>query len=212
VVWLFTAYLNKMDFAKKKAEKDEWFTPKEAIYPILRYLKKNSIIWCPFDTKESNFVKILEAERHIVHATHICNGEDFFNCKIPSECEYIISNPPYSKRNKILKRLFELGKPFAMLMNTNGLFDSDLRWNLFKKNNFTLIYLKGRVNYMEKYGEKQKSSPPFQSAYICSWLSDNQIIFGDNANGGTNFTKSSADDFPYQESLIAINQNQKTIG
>ena len=166
-----------MDFAKKKAEKDEWFTPPEAIYSILRYLKPNSIIWCPFDTKESNFVKILEKDGHIVHATHIINGEDFFNIPCPKECEYIVSNPPYSLRNKILQRLFEIGKPFAMLMNTNGLFDSSLRWDLFKTNNFTLIYLKGRVNYMEEYGKKPKSSPPFQSAYICHQISGEKIIF-----------------------------------
>lgn len=172
-----------MDFAKKKATKDEWFTPKEAIYPILRYLKPHSIIWCPFDTKESLFAKILEAEGHTVHATHICNGEDFFRIDVPKYCDYIVSNPPYSLRNKILKRLFDIGKPFAMLMNTNGLFDSDLRWNLFKKNNFTLIYLKRRVNYMEQYGEKQKSSPPFQSAYICSQISEEKIIF-EEQNGG----------------------------
>ena len=166
-----------MDFAKKKAEKDEWYTPEEAIYPILKYLKPNSIIWCPFDTKESNFVKILESKGFVVYATHKFNGEDFFNTPCPKECEYIISNPPYSLRNKILQRLFEIKKPFAMLMNTNGLFDSSLRWDLFRKNNFTLIYLKRRVNYIEEYNQKPKSSPPFQSAYICSQISEQQIIF-----------------------------------
>ena len=165
-----------MDFAKKKAGKDEWFTPKEAVYPILKYLKPNSVVWCPFDTEESLFVKILrESDYQVIHS-HISNNQNFFFMDVPS-CDYIVSNPPYSLRNKILKRLFEIGKPFTMLMNTNGLFDSDLRWNLFKNNNFTLIYLKGRVNYMEKYGEKSKSSPPFQSAYICSQISDKQIIF-----------------------------------
>ncbi len=179
-----------MDFAKKKAEKDEWYTPKEAIFPILKYLKRNSIIWCPFDTEESNFVKILKSKGHIIYATHISNGQDFFLMDIP-QCDYIISNPPYSLRNKIYERLFEIGKPFAMLMNINGLFDSDLRWNLFKKNNFTLIYLKGRVTFMEKYGEKQKTSPPFQSAYVCSQISDKQIIFEKQLTSDTNNQKES---------------------
>lgn len=166
-----------MDFAKKKAGKDEWFTPEEAVFPIIRYLKPNSTIWCPFDTKESNFYKILITNGFNVVATHLSDGIDFFESNIYKSCDYIISNPPYSLRNNILQRLFRLGKPFAMLMNTNGLFDSNLRWNLFKDNNFTLIYLKGRVNYMEDYGEKQKSSPPFQSAYICGNISDKQIVF-----------------------------------
>jgi hypothetical protein len=163
------------DFAKVKAKTDEWYTPEDAIYPILKYLKSNSVIWCPFDTFESNFIKILKENGHQTLYTHIEKGEDFFdlNC----ECDYIISNPPYSKRNEILIRLFQLNKPFMMLMNTNGLFDSKIRWDLFKNNNFTLIYLSGRINYMKEYGIEEKSSPPFQSAYICSKISDKQIIF-----------------------------------
>ena len=172
----------KMDFAKKKAGKDEWFTPQEAIYPIIKYLKTNSIIWCPFDTEESLFVKILRESGYNVIHSHIFNNQDFFLMDIP-DCDYIVSNPPYSIRNKVLQRLFQIDKPFAMLMNTNGLFDSDLRWNLFKNTNFTLIYLKKRVNYMEKYGEKQKSSPPFQSAYICSKISEKQILFEEQKKG-----------------------------
>lgn len=169
--------MKKIDFAKKKSKKDEWFTPKEAVFPILKYIKSDSIIWCPFDNQESNFVTLLRKDGHNVYATHIDKKQDFFSFDVPDNCDYIISNPPYSIRNKVLERLFQIEKPFAMLMNTNGLFDSNLRWNLFKNNNFTLIYLKGRVNYMEKYGEKSKNSPPFQSAYICSQISEKQIIF-----------------------------------
>jgi len=166
---------HKIDFAKKPSKSDEWFTPKKAIYPVLKYLKPNSIVWCPFDTKESNYVKILNEKGFVVINTHILNGYDFFDMPIPT-CDYIISNPPYSLRNKVLGRLFGSGIPFMMLMNTNGLFDSSIRWDLLKSHNFTLIYLKGRVNYMQEYGKELKSSPPFQSAYICSKVSDKQII------------------------------------
>ncbi len=167
---------NQIDFAKRKAKSDEWFTPNNAIYPILKYIPEGKIIWCPFDTSESNFVKILEEKGFKVIATHIIDGKDFFNFE-PPVYDYIISNPPYSLRNNILKRLFKLNKPFAMLMNTNGLFDSMIRWDLFTNNNFTLIYLSKRINYMKEYGEKEKSSPPFQSAYICGGISEKQIIF-----------------------------------
>ena len=168
-----------MDFAKKKGVKDEWFTPKEAVFPILTYLKPKSTVWCPFDMKESLFVKILTESGHKVIYSHIFNGEDFFSMIVP-DCDYIVSNPPYSLRNNVLERLFNIGKPFAMLMNTNGLFDSNLRWNLFKNNKFTLIYLKGRVNYSENNIRICKSSPPFQSAYICYKISDKQIILEEN--------------------------------
>ena len=167
---------NQIDFAKRKGKSDEWYTPINAIIPILKYIKPNSIIWCPFDLEKSNFVKILTEAGHNVICTHIDNNVDFFKFE-PEGYDYIISNPPYSLRNDVLTRLFKLKKPFAMLMNTNGLFDSMIRWNLFSKNNFSLIYLSKRINYMKEYGLIEKSSPPFQSAYICGKLSEKQIIF-----------------------------------
>ena len=38
---------------------DEFYTPAYAIEPILKHIKPNSTIWCPFDTVESLFVKML---------------------------------------------------------------------------------------------------------------------------------------------------------
>ena len=164
------------DFARKSSGCDEWYTPDYAVYPIIKYIPKGSIVWCPFDTKESNFVKILNKEGYKVINTHIDNGEDFFSIDIPN-CDYIISNPPYSIRNDILTKLFEINKPFAMLMNTNGIFDSQVRWKLFKENQFGLIYLNKRVNYMKEYGVKEKSAPPFQSAYITHNMVTDRIVF-----------------------------------
>ena len=36
---------------------DEFYTPLYAIKPIEEKLKRSSTIWCPFDTKDSLFVK-----------------------------------------------------------------------------------------------------------------------------------------------------------
>ena len=168
---------HKIDFAKKKGLTDEWYTPESAITPIIQHLPSGSIIWCPFDKEESNFVKVLRENGYTVESSHIDNkDEDFFNYE-PFEWDIIVSNPPYSIRNDILKRVFSFGKPFALLMNTNGLFDSQVRWDLFSKNDFSLFYLKGRVNYMKEYGKVEKSSPPFQSAYITSKLFNSKIVF-----------------------------------
>ena len=43
------------------------------------------------------------------------------------ECDYIISNPPYSLKNEVFERLFVLGKPFAMLVGVVGVFESQTR-------------------------------------------------------------------------------------
>jgi len=179
---------DSVDFAKRKGKSDEWFTPVDAVLPILEYIKPNSTIWCPFDIPKSNFVKIFEEDGYKVICSHIDEGGDFFKYE-PEDYDIIISNPPYSLRNNILERLFKLNKPFMMLMNTNGLFDSRVRWDLFKNNNFSLIYLSGRVNYMKKYGKEEKSSPPFQSAYIYSGISDKQIIFKERKKHDAKYEK-----------------------
>lgn len=160
----------------KKGTTDEWYTPSEAIYPLLKHIPNNiKTIWCPFDNRKSLFVKILKAEGYKVINSHIDYKKDFFEYE-PKTWDMIISNPPYSVRNDILKRVFTFNKPFALLMNTNGLFDSAIRWSIFNSNDFSLLYVKGRVNYMRKYGLKEKGSPPFQSAYICSKVSNEKII------------------------------------
>lgn len=71
---------HKVDFAKKKGLTDEWFTPDEAIYPILKHIPIGKTIWCPFDTEESNFVRIFRENGYEVEFSHIQNkDEDFFN-------------------------------------------------------------------------------------------------------------------------------------
>jgi len=166
----------KIDFAKTKGLTDEWYTPESAVNSIVKVLPFSSIIWCPFDTEESNFVKILRQNGFIVECSHIQNqDEDFFNYE-PFEWDIIVSNPPYSIRNYILKRAFSFGKPFALLMNTNGLFDSQVRWDLFSNNDFSLYYLKGRTAFYNNKWELLKS-PPFQSAYITSKLFNQKIVF-----------------------------------
>ena len=90
----------------------------------------------------------------------------------------IVSNPPFSKRDKVFLRLYELGLPFAMIMNNNGLFDSKARYELFKKNNFELLIPKGRMRFFDETMEV-KNSPNFQSIYVCNGILPQTIEFVD---------------------------------
>ena len=60
---------------------DEFYTPKYAIEPILKYLDGNSVVWCPFDTEQSNFVKMIKAKGITVINSHLNNGVDFLIVK-----------------------------------------------------------------------------------------------------------------------------------
>lgn len=95
---------------------DEFYTPSYAIRPILKYIRRKSVVWCPFDTADSNFVKLLNSEGHTVLNSHIDFGKDFFTFYPETDPDYIISNPPYSKKGEVLERLFSLNIPFAMLV------------------------------------------------------------------------------------------------
>lgn len=155
---------------------DEFYTPSYAIEPILKYVRKDSIVWCPFDTEQSLFVKMLREHGCKVINTHLSDGENFF--KIEKECDYIISNPPYSCKGEVLERLFKLGKPFAMLVGVVGLFESQKRFNMFKNNTFEIMYFNKRVSYFKSYEDlKPALNPPFSSVYVCSKMLPEQIVF-----------------------------------
>ena len=163
------------EFAQDKINKsDEFYTLPYAIYPILEYLDKNKVIWCPFDTEESNYVKILRQKGYMVIASHISEGNDFFNFE-PLMWDIVVSNPPYSLRTPILERLFAYGKPFALLINESGLMDTKKRFDLFRTNPFEIMVFDKRINYI-KDGVVKKGAT-FKSIYLCSRLLPERHVF-----------------------------------
>jgi len=166
----------KMDIVAN-SKNDEFYTPLYAITPIEKYIKPKSTIWCPFDTKDSNFVKRFKGLGHYVINTHLSDGGDFFKIEMPS-CDYIISNPPYSLKYEVFERLYILDKPFAMLVGVVGLFESKKRFNLFKENYIQTMYLSKRITYFKNYEDQKPSlNPPFSSIYACRGMLPEQIMF-----------------------------------
>lgn len=154
---------------------DLYYTPAYAIKPLMPYLEGFNTIWCPFDTKDSYYVKLLSKEHNVV-ATHIDNGQDFFETDV--ECDAIVSNPPYSVRTEVLERLFKLDKPFAMLLSWAGIFESQRRFNLFKNNKFEVLCFNKRIAFFKDYAEEKPSAnPPFSTVYVCHNILPEQIVF-----------------------------------
>ena len=161
----------------KQSATDEWFTPREAVELIVPYLLENGFkkILCPFDKEGSFFVKVLREYGFDVTYSHIETGTDFFEIENLADYDAVVSNPPFSKRQKILERLFASGVPFAMILNFNGLFDSKARWELFKNNRFEILVPLGRIHFFND--SCAGNSPNFQSVYVCSKVCKNQIEF-----------------------------------
>ena len=98
--------------ADKKTNNDHVATPRyvvESIYNILG-IEKFKSIWFPFNHYDSEFKLKADELKLKYKATHIFDdcGSDFFTTEPPEGCDLLISNPPFSNQNAIIKRTFDL--------------------------------------------------------------------------------------------------------
>ena len=165
----------KMDKVANSGD-DEFYTPFYAIEPLMKYIPAWKTIWCPFDTEESLIVKAFKDTGFKVSATHIQNGNDFFMTE--PQGEIIISNPPYSLKGEVFQRLFDIGLPFAMLVGVVGLFESQKRFNMFKENDFEIMWMNKRIAYFKSYTERKPSlNPPFSSIWLTKGILPKGNVF-----------------------------------
>lgn len=165
--------------AKTDKQSDEYFTPCEAVLPIIKYIDKGNksqyIIWCPFDSEESEYVKCIRAAGYKVIATHIDNGQNFFYYEPDEWYDAIISNPPFSLKDDVLKRLNELGKPYAMLLPLPTL-QGQKRFD-YLQDSEVLIFDK-RINFWQDEAHtKMAKGVAFASIYICKNFLPRDLIF-----------------------------------
>lgn len=161
--------------AKTDKESDETFTPRLAVLPLIKYLDKDKIIWCPFDTEDSEFVKVFKENGFKVIYSHIDNGQNFFSYEPEEKYDIIISNPPFSIKDDILKRLYELNKPFMMLLPLPTL-QGQKRFK-YLKDTQALVFDK-RINYYrDKDKQEVQKGVSFASIYVCKDILPKDLIF-----------------------------------
>lgn len=107
-----------------KGKNDECYTPAYAVTPIIKYIPKNAVVWCPFDTLESEYVKQIAENGNKVIASHIDNGQDFYTYEPKDKWDVIVSNPPFTNKRKIFERALSFDKPFALLFPLTWLNDA----------------------------------------------------------------------------------------
>lgn len=136
------------------------------------------VVWCPFDTEESQFVKILRSRGYDVVATHISNGQDFFETDPPTNCKAIISNPPFSIKKQIMYRIKELNIPFVLILPCLWINDG-IPFDF----GYQMIWWRKRVHFMTTDGEKNK---PRTTCFALSngLLKQDLIIIYDNIKRG----------------------------
>ena len=171
--WLKTGSFN---------EKDEYYTPAILVRPILKYAK--GVVWCPFDTEDSEFVILLREEGHEVITSHIWEGQDFFSYEPVEHYDCIISNPPFTRKLEVLNRLYKLGKPFAMILGLPILNYQEVG-EFFLDKNLQLLIVDKKVSF-------DGNTASFNNSYFCHKMLPQDLIFAhlENNNSKRYYQKS----------------------
>lgn len=160
----------------KNVKNDELYTPKEAIEPILKYLDKDKIYWECTDFGDSNIRKVLVKNGFKVIATKK-EEIDFLKDDPSFKFDVIITNPPYSIKDKFIRRCYELDKPFMLLLPITAL-EGKERNKLYKEKGIELIVLNKRINFM-----KDKKNVWFNTSWFCHQICNKQLNFEEVQNG-----------------------------
>ena len=161
------------DVLYSKGKNDECLTLAYAVKPILEFVDKDKVIWCPFDKKDSEFVKQLKKNGNKVIHSHIDEGKDFYEYEPEEHWDCIISNPPFTNKRKIFERALSFDKPFALIMSNTWLNDSAPK-KLFKDKDLQLLMFDRRMNFMNNGVINDKIT--FSSSYYCYKFLPKQII------------------------------------
>jgi hypothetical protein len=136
---------------------DNLYTPDKAVIPLLPYLpplayedsESNYTIWECADAGNSKITKILKNEGYPVISTDIETGFDFLNDVPNFHFDIIISNPPFSLKDKWIKKCYEYNKPFALLLPLTAL-EGIQRGKMYREHGISVIVLDKRIDFTGK--------------------------------------------------------------
>lgn len=153
---------------------DERYTPFYAVRPLVKYIPKDKIVWCPFDDDWSAFPKVLKENGIRVINSSITKGQNFFDYE-PDHWDILVSNPPYSKNGRVLEKIMSFNKPYALLLPFDIL--QAQAYFYFISNNLQLLLFDSRIKY---FSYPDFSAPQagvsFGSAYFCKDLLPRDIV------------------------------------
>jgi hypothetical protein len=152
---------------------DECTTLAYAVKPILKYIPKSAVVWCPFDTEDSEFVKQIRSNGNKVIHSHISGGKNFYSYEPNEHWDCIVSNPPFTNKRKIFERALSFNKPFALIMSNTWLNDSAPK-QLFKDKDLQLLMFDRRMKFLNNGVIQNKIT--FSSSYYCYKFLPKQII------------------------------------
>lgn len=158
-----------------KTATDEYYTPTKVWDDIKQHISSDKVIFEPFFGQGHTFNYFKENGYNIIGKKDL----DFFSVDGTSmlkKCDCVISNPPYSKKYKIIKKLVENDVPFILTMPLSAI-NTIVFLNAFNNNmdNVSIIIPKGRMKYI--HNGSIANSPSFESCYVCYKMIKQKLIF-----------------------------------
>ena len=146
--------MNLINGVTKNVKSDEWYTPIDAVTKCFELLNLDisTSIMCPYDDEKSNFVKYARNLGHKV----IFGVTDYLECDY--DYDAVITNPPFSIKDKVIERVLKSGKPSALLMPIDSL-GGVARRKMFYNYGYPSIYVPmKRINYVDGTGLSRKAA------------------------------------------------------
>ncbi len=136
---------------KTQSLKDFCQTPAYALEPLLPYLPEICAIWEPAVGEGLMRDALRWKTRNPVIGTDILTGDNFFEIDMLNDPRnkawgVVITNPPYSLKYEWVKRCYELGYPFALLMPGETLFAGRIN-RMFQEYGMEMIVMNPRVDF-----------------------------------------------------------------
>ena len=185
--------MGKRSLKKAFNVQDEYATPSCLINMLLPYLEKwekdfiekegrKPVIWLPFDTEKSKYYIILKEKGYEIIRSHLNDNKDFFTYQ-PEQFDIIISNPPFSKKLEIMERIvFDLKKPFVLLMNMMAINYQNIS-NFFQFINPDIQFI-----IPDKKVSFDGNTSSFSSGYVCyKFIDHTEFCHLENNNVGKYF-------------------------
>ncbi len=139
---------------------DDYMTPRYAWENIKDYIPRDKVIWEAFygNGKSGEYLRDMGFE--VIH-----ENIDFFENNLG---DIIVTNPPFSKKEEVFKRLFELDKPFIMIVPMSTICYQYMREYI---NKLQFIIPHRRIQFDKivngEYIISKKNSCNFDCVYAC---------------------------------------------
>ena len=151
---------------------DDFQTPAYALKPLFPFLRGDWVIWECAQGK-GNLSSALRKAGYVVAGSDILTGQDFLNWQPNVVWDCIVTNPPYSLKQKFIVRAYQMGKPFAFLLPLTTL-ETRARQALFERHGVEIILFDRRVNF--EVPSQKESKSWFATAWFTNGLKIGQQL------------------------------------